>query len=407
MKNSGLLAEQLQKRKKGMNERLVVNITESQQKVIDGLILYLRAKEKKNNTIARYEYTLRRFLQFAGEGFEFEKATREDIQRIMGKVNGSDLASASKLKMKIHIKVLYKWLLGNDETYPSQVSWIKTTDKGTSKVLTEHLLTEDEIRRMLDTAIGLRNKAMIATLYDAGLRIGELLNMKKRDVHLDKEPVSITVNGKTGVRIIPVYLSAPYLSQYIDSIAAYDVDSPLWSRYIKRRNCVESLDGNGVRKILREVASEANIKKRIYPHLFRHSRASYYANRLTEQQLKRYFGWTATSDMASVYVHLSGRDIDNAILQANGEKPLDTLAPTLTKIKCPRCKRDNGLTNNHCYICGAELHVSQTDMARNEAEIQQEVSLFLKISQNPDALKTLLDITKLSKEDKKRIIESL
>jgi hypothetical protein len=42
------------------------------------------------------------------------------------------------------------------------------------------------------------------------------------------------------------------------------------------------------------------------------------ANYLTEAQMNAYFGWVQGSGMPSVYVHLSGRDIDDAILKANG-----------------------------------------------------------------------------------------
>lgn len=42
------------------------------------------------------------------------------------------------------------------------------------------------------------------------------------------------------------------------------------------------------------------------------------ANYLTEAQMNDYFGWVQGSGMPSVYVHLSGRDVDDAILKANG-----------------------------------------------------------------------------------------
>ena len=42
------------------------------------------------------------------------------------------------------------------------------------------------------------------------------------------------------------------------------------------------------------------------------------ANYLTEAQMNLYFGWIQGSDMPSVYVHLSGRDVDDAVLKANG-----------------------------------------------------------------------------------------
>jgi integrase/recombinase XerD len=53
---------------------------------------------------------------------------------------------------------------------------------------------------------------------------------------------------------------------------------------------------------------------------------SYY-HYLKETQMNAYFGWIQGSDMPSTYVHLSGRDIDDAILKANGivQKDVSTL----------------------------------------------------------------------------------
>ena len=52
--------------------------------------------------------------------------------------------------------------------------------------------------------------------------------------------------------------------------------------------------------------------------MFRHLRCTYIANYLTEAQMNIYSGWARGSDMPIVYVHLSGHDIDNAVLKANG-----------------------------------------------------------------------------------------
>ena len=69
--------------------------------------------------------------------------------------------------------------------------------------------------------------------------------------------------------------------------------------------------------------------------------------KLTEQQLKAFFGWTGDSRMASTYVHLSGRDIDNAVLQANGVKlSQEEIAPKLTVKTCNRCQFQNSVIQN-------------------------------------------------------------
>ena len=142
--------------------------------------------------------------------------------------------------------------------------------------------------------------------------------------------------------------------------------------------------------MLKIAAIRAGIKKRIYPHLFRHSRASYYANRLTEQQLKVFFGWTGDSKMAATYVHLSGRDIDNAILQANGAKTKEEVYETKLKtVTCPRCREENGADSRYCIRCGSALDIA---IAIKQEEMEKEArALAAKSFDKPEINKDVID----------------
>jgi hypothetical protein len=48
--------------------------------------------------------------------------------------------------------------------------------------------------------------------------------------------------------------------------------------------------------------------------------------------MKEYFGWVQSSDMASVYVHLSGRDVDSALLKLHGMIQEDGVKEDMLKI---------------------------------------------------------------------------
>jgi len=54
-------------------------------------------------------------------------------------------------------------------------------------------------------------------------------------------------------------------------------------------------------------------------------------NYLTEAQMNIYFGWAQGSDMHGVYVHLSGRDVNDAILKVNGVIDKDSVAIYIQK----------------------------------------------------------------------------
>jgi hypothetical protein len=74
--------------------------------------------------------------------------------------------------------------------------------------------------------------------------------------------------------------------------------------------------------MLIEIAKKASVSENKFNlHKFSHSRATWYASKLTEAQMKELFGLRQDSKMASIYVHLSGRDIDKAVLQARGKLP--------------------------------------------------------------------------------------
>jgi hypothetical protein len=251
------------------------------------------------------------------------------------------------------------------------------------------MLTEEEIRRMIEAAKTLRNKAIIAILYDTGCRIGELLNMRKKDVDLNTTPGHVILDGKTGARRVPIMFSAPYVAQYFNFIKEKTANEPLWTAYNNGNDTDRQSDYRGISKMLKVTGEKAKIGKRIYPHLFRHSRATAYANKLTEQQLKHMFGWTPNSGMASTYVHLSGRDIDNAVLQANGEGPKEEKTESVLKARsCARCQFSNTMDSKYCNRCGGILDEKvMVETLNRELELKQGIAEALK---DPKAIEEIV-----------------
>ena len=76
--------------------------------------------------------------------------------------------------------------------------------------------------------------------------------------------------------------------------------------------------------------------------------------------MNQYLGWVPGSGMPAVYVHLSGRDVDDAILELRGMKPKQEAKPenTMAPKPCVRCGMSNKATGKFCSRCGAVLDVS-------------------------------------------------
>jgi ribosomal protein L40E len=148
-------------------------------------------------------------------------------------------------------------------------------------------------------------------------------------------------------------------------------------------------------KLVKHAARRVGIRKRIYPYLFRHSRATFLASRLTEAQMNAVFGWQQGSDMPRTYVHLSGRDVDAALLQLAGVASADA-QPRESILKprvCVRCSLGNPGTARFCSRCAAPLDSAEimkfeddalaagrlvTDLLQNDPLLQAMVKERLK-----------------------------
>jgi hypothetical protein len=122
---------------------------------------------------------------------------------------------------------------------------------------------------------------------------------------------------------------------------------------------------------LLECKRKANIHKRIYFHLFRHSSATQNAH-LGEPMLRTIYGWSKNSDEPSTYVHLSGDTVREALLEKAGlQKP--EAEPKV--IMCPRCKCPNELNATLCVKCKSALRLTgavSISAVRKELEEQKQ-----------------------------------
>jgi len=288
---------------------------------------------------------------------DLDDVTTADIKTLVATIEMSDYMEWTKHDYKIAIKRFYKWLRNVEDGYPDEVKWIKTTLKKNRNRLPDEMLTQQEIKQMIHKATHIRDKALISTLYESGCRIGELLDMKIKNVEFDEYGAVIRLHGKTGSRRVRLVDSLPYLSNWIEHHPNREArESHLWVS-IGTLNHGKQICYNSVRKMLRIVAERAGIKKKVNPHIFRHSRATYLANMLKEAQMNQYFGWIQGSDMPATYVHLSGRDVDNAILEMHGivDRSKNNREKDLEPKECPRCETKNECTAKFCRRCGLPL----------------------------------------------------
>jgi len=312
-------------------------------------------------------------------GKDLDKTNQEDIEQLIRTFNAKDWAEWTKDNYRVTVKRFWRWLKGLPRGKdPPETEWITIGKAQSRTVLPEDLLTKEETQKLIQTAEHPRDKAYVAVADESGGRPGEVLTMKVRSVTFDEYGAVIVVRGKKGERRIRLVASAPYLAAWLDIHPEREnPNAPLWVN-IGTTNHGCAYGYYAARKLLRELAERAHVRKRVNPYSFRHAAATYMANFLTEAQMCEYFGWKQGSKMPSIYVRLSGRDIDNRLLELHGLKPKHAERLEQTVRICPRCEMKNASASRFCSRCGSALDIQaaiENDMRIRSAEQVMETLL--------------------------------
>lgn len=316
-------------------------------------------------------------------GKDFDKATREDLQRLIaGWMQRQPPYSTQTIgTYRAMVKKFYTWL-DNPSQYTSRtpppplVSWIsahvKSKDK--RKLQRTDLLIPADIERVITVARTPRDKAFFGVLWETGGRIAEIGNRRIRDAVPSSVGFTLEVDGKTGVRSPLIVSSAPLLTQWLNNHPYKDnPDAPLWVH--QHAKGPKLMMYPALRELIRDYFRQVGITKRVYPHLFRHSRATYClaSGLMTEAQAKAYFGWAPNSDQLATYAHLLASDANAAILRENNLIPKTEAHDELRASKCHRCGELNASLSDYCTKCGAVLDLKKAYEHQQLHSVKEEL----------------------------------
>jgi site-specific recombinase XerD len=324
----------------------------------------------------RVVFYLNRFWNIARLATKnFDGMTKEDVQHVvimlreLRKRNGERISERTIADHLIAIKTFWKWLKATENESPSEVKWIRASCRGSNFKLPEDLPSADDVQKLIDAATNARDKALISVLYDSGCRIGELLTLRVKNVEFDNYGAVLHVNGKTGPRRVRIIHSVLRLQTWLEVHPLGSNPEASLFCSLSNKNRGAQLTYEPVLRMLKKLRIRACVTRKVNPQVFRHARATLFAQHLTDAQLKQHFGWRADSRMASVYVHLSGRDLDPALAKLAGIKHEDA-AIGVPKVKtCEKCGTVNSPEAPRCVQCLRPFVTTEEDERRRTAQI--------------------------------------
>ena len=289
----------------------------------------------------------------------------------------SDITKADYITI---LKPFLLWVADNyNDSLPKQkISALRRPHAECRPTTPDELLTVDEIEKMLSVCQCSRNRALIALIYESGARIGEIGRLNWKDLIFDEDGLKVYIDDrKTNKhRYVRITAYTAYIAAWKADTTRSKPDDPVFID-LQRKDRIKY---DAIVRMLQRCADRAGIKKRVNPHIFRHTRITHMINANYQESVVKKAMWNnLNTKMFSVYVSLSEQDIDNEFLSKSGVVSKRERQKISMPIPCGNCHYANPPRSKYCAHCGAPL----TEDA--EKEINSVIDDAINyINQNPD-----------------------
>jgi len=257
-------------------------------------------------TVEAYGRDLEAFLTWLDEqSIPVGNVQKHRVRDYLGSRRDAGLSARSAARHLSAIRGFYKFLILNDS-----VTVDPTADfQGPQLWRTvPHVLTQAEVETLLEspdinTPLGLRDRAMIETLYATGLRVSELVGLALDRLHLD--PPFVRVMGKGGKeRLVPLGdTAADWNDRYLSEGRPALVRERRREVFLNHRG--GALTRQGFWKILRGHAVTSGISTHISPHVVRHSFATHLVEHGADLRAVQMMLGHASLTTTEIYTHVA------------------------------------------------------------------------------------------------------
>jgi len=279
------------------------------EQAIQDFTYYLKIERGlADNTVRNYQLDILKLTRYLSD-YNIQKSpleiSEEDIQNFIYDISKL-LNEHSQARLISGLKSFFDYLIFEDYCNSNPLALIE--NPRLSRKLPDTLSTAEIDKLVLAIDLshpqGHRNKAIIETLYGCGLRVSELIGLRLSHLHFEEGFIKVLGKGNKE-RLVPINsYTQEMISIYKDSIRIHEDPKPEFKDilFLNRRGA--QLTRAMIFTIVKQIAKEANVKKNISPHTFRHSFATHLlengANLRAIQKMLGHESITTTE----IYMHL-------------------------------------------------------------------------------------------------------
>ncbi len=266
-------------------------------------------KGLSKNTVEAYSHDLNRFLDYLKkEGIEQIQSVRKlDVRGFLLLLRKGGLSNKTIARNLVALRTFFRFLVQDGILQSDPIEDLESPRM--TKTLPE-ILSVKEVERLLEqpdlrTPLGIRDRAMLEVLYATGMRVSELIQVPTNQVNLEGGYVLVFGKGSKE-RVVPLGSEAIkwvtlYLRAARASLAKGRETLPL---FIGRSGT--GITRQGFWKSIKGYGRKAGIRKRITPHLLRHSFASHLLERGADLRSVQMMLGHADISTTQIYTHVTG-----------------------------------------------------------------------------------------------------
>lgn len=262
-------------------------------------------KSYSQHTVRNYKKELIAFFTFF-EQRDYTQIQKSEIEGFVYYLKSKYRISDSRQNIIINaIKFLYEHVLGKPREYYD----IQRPKRAKSL---PNVLSKEEISALLSAPTNLKHKVILATIYSAGLRLQELINLRIEDIHEDEGYIFVKdAKGKKDRRSVLSEALKVFLKKYLDKY------KPAY--WLFEGAGGEQYSASSVQKIFRKSVKTAKINPWATPHTLRHSFATHLLQQGVNLRYVQSLLGHSSSKTTEIYTHVM--NINNKIIKS----PLDSI----------------------------------------------------------------------------------
>lgn len=251
------------------------------------LLRYLQfIKLEKNlseNSVLSYKNDLKRYLRFVAQDLRIQDlkgVTLQHIEQYLEELAAMDLSASTIARNISSIRGFHEFAVVENLAKANPAELIELPRK--AKNLPE-VLNPEEITAIIDTPnretdAGIRNAAIMETLYATGMRVSELTSLELDSLFFEIGFIRVIGKGNKE-RLVPVgEIAQSALEHYIEVVRPRFLNDKKPEKaknkiFLSQRG--NPLSRMSIWNIVNSAAERAGVEKNVYPHIFRHSFATH------------------------------------------------------------------------------------------------------------------------------------